>query len=335
MKSSPVSLLSVLSPEQGLPTRSSRGCLLLWGFVCLLLIPHLAGCRLWAPGKHWWHSTKASRELAIQGAVELDSGRVAAAEGLLRKAVAACPSDADAHGYLAQALWKRGEKTAALAVQEQACRLAPRSAPHHREAARMQLALGNIPASLKSAESAIDAAPDEAQSYITRAQVYRAQGELEKSLSDVHRALGLAPHDQETMWMAADLYRTMSRPHLAYAMLNEIAQTYPRDGLPARYWSERGLALSALRRHEEAVDSLRMAVRMGPPHADLLAELAKEELNLGRTLLAQRAIQEALAQDSKHPQSLALAAKIQAIEAEGAQARLQARGTDVLSPTRR
>ena len=278
--------------------------------VCAALALGTCGCRSLG-GKHWWHSTQASRQLAVKGAAELEQGRYTAAEDVLRKAVNACPEDPDAHGYLAQALWRKGVRTEALSHQEEACRLAPRNPAHLREASKMFLEQGDLASAIERSNLAIDAAPDDPQNYLIRAQVLRLQGEREKALADVHRALAISPHDPELMWIAVEVYRELSRPHMAYAMLSEIAQSYPRDGLPIRYWKERGLALAALRRGEEAAESFRMATRTGGTDPEVLSELAKVELALGRRAQAESAVQQALTAKPDHAASLALQAKMQ------------------------
>lgn len=271
--------------------------------VCLLVS---SGCRIWSAPRKWWHSTAVSRQLVQQGATELERGLPETAQASFAQAVQACPSDPDARAYLAQVLWQQGKHQEAMAHQAEACRLAPRDVAKLCRAAEMHLQMGEIDAAASNLEDALEAGPNLATPYKVRAKLWQQRGQSDLALADLQRALTWEPKDRELLQAVSDIYLAQSRPRLAHAALEELATTYPADGVPQKLLVQQGSVLSAMGRHDEAIHCLRLASRGATPSVELWCELARAELAAGHVQQAQAAAHEAQQLDPQHPVYLAL-----------------------------
>ncbi len=95
----------------------------------LLLAVLACGCRLPGGRGPVSQSLVSCRQLSQQGIAALERGQVQQAEGMLGKAVAACPIDPEARRYYAEALWRGGARQEAIAQLHEACKLASEDAP--------------------------------------------------------------------------------------------------------------------------------------------------------------------------------------------------------------
>ncbi len=91
------------APRAILPS-APRSCAAALAMVTMLA----GGCRIPGLGGPVSDSLANSRQLSQQGIAALDRGQQSEAERLLAKAVAACPTNAEARRDYAESLWQRG-----------------------------------------------------------------------------------------------------------------------------------------------------------------------------------------------------------------------------------
>ena len=282
------------------------------GFILALHLATVpAGCRL--PGRQGpiSHALVNSRQLSQQGVAAIERGRWDQAEPLLAKAVEECPFDPDARRHYAEVLWRAGQGRDAVSQLEEAIRLSPDDARLHVLLAEKQLAMGHAELARQTANHAIDLEPALADAWAVRGRVLRASGRLRQALADSHRALGLAPADQTIQFEIAELHYELNQPRRALAALQSLADTYPSGEEPQHVLYLQGLAHSALRRWDDAVESLSEASVRGRPSAEIFSELGRAELSAGRPREAAVAVREALLLDPDHVPSRALAEELQ------------------------
>jgi tetratricopeptide (TPR) repeat protein len=271
----------------------------------------LPGCRL--PG-HEGPAPKSlveCRRLSQQGVAALDRGRQPDAEALLAKAVAACPADAEARRHYAEALWRRGARTEAVAQLEESGRLAGDDAVVWSRLAEMYLANGQLDLAWKNAERAIDLDPRLPSAWAIRGGVFRSSSQPGEALTCYLRALGYAPKDRAILTEVAELYRQQNEPERSLQTLQCLADTYSPGEEPAQLEQFLGQTYLALGRYDDAVESFSLAVTRGKPTAEMLCQLGEAQLLAGNLTEAATTAERALALQPRNPQSLALLERIQ------------------------
>ncbi len=223
----------------------------------------------------------SSRQWSQQAAAAMENGHWQQAESLLQQAVQSNPEDSVARGRLAQALWQRGEKQAAIAQLEGARQLAPHDSELTLQAAGLYLEVGDFERARRAAEQVIDREPRSARGWILRGQAWQASGDPNRALADFQRGLQYAPNDRFALEQISGLYRTLHQPQRSLSSLQALAATYPPREEPAELFFAQGLAYQALGRHEDAADRLRLAAERGPPNADVWCALGEAELAAG------------------------------------------------------
>ncbi len=282
-----------------------------WMNVLLLSVPLVAGCRLPGHDGAVPQSLADCRRLSRQGMAALDRGQPQEAESLLAKAVAACPVDAEAHRYYAEALWRRGGRQEAIAQMEEAGRLAGEDAALWARLAEMYLAIGQPERARQNADRALDLDPKLPSAWAIRGGVTRAAGQPRQALADYLRAMGYAPHDRAILQDVAGLYRQLNEPHRALQTLQCLADTYSPGEEPGGVLYLLGDAYIALERYDDAVESLAAAVTREKPTAEMYCRLGEADLLAGHAVEAAAAAQQALALDPGHGPSRDLLGRIQ------------------------
>lgn len=280
-------------------------------FWCALaaVLP-LAGCRLPAAQGPVSRSLAASRQLAQQGATALDGGDWATAEDLFGRAVETCESDPNARRQYAETLWHRGRRAEAIAQLDEAIKLTPDDDTLLVRTAEMRMAAGDTAAGEQDAQLAIDLNPRSSSAWMLIGRINATAGRDREALAAFHRALSFAPENREAMLEVAECYRRLGHPERALVNLQTLADTYPPGEEPRQIVYLEGLALSALGRYDDAVDSLAQAAARGEPDAELLCALAQAEVQAGQAEPAWRDVQRALAANPQHTGSRHLAAQL-------------------------
>ncbi len=247
-----------------------------------------------------------SRQLSQRGAGAVDRNDWQGAEKLYADAVKTCPADIDARRQYAETLWHRGDTLNAIAQIDEANRLAPDDPNLYTRAGEMHLAANHIDEARHRVELALDLSPQSPSAWALRARVNFAAGQNEASLADAQRALSYQKGDPKLLLLTAEIYRKLNRPQRALSTLESLLDTYPPGEEPRQVLFLQGLALVALGRNQDAVESYLAATQKGEPDADLLYRLAEAQSLAGQKEEATQSVQQSLARDPKHAGSLAL-----------------------------
>jgi tetratricopeptide (TPR) repeat protein len=254
--------------------------------------------------------TASSRDLTRQSIAAMEAGQWQRAEELGKQAIAACPDDSDAHGYLAESLWHRGAIREARSHMADAVRLNPSDAALAVRAGEMDLAAGAPADGLRSAEQAIGLDPKLATAWALRGRAFAQLNQPDRAIADLQRAVELPPQSAEMLLDLAVLYQQRGEFASALAALHNLLDSFPAGQEPQIALMLEGQTLMALRRPHQAADSLRAASRRGPPSAEICYLLAQAESNAGHYAAAAAAAQQALAIDRSHTASRQLLAQL-------------------------
>jgi tetratricopeptide (TPR) repeat protein len=278
--------------------------------LCCTFVAAACGCRSLSHQGPVPRSVATSRQLSQQGINAMEKGDWKRAESLLVRALQAHPADVEARRNYAEALWHRGAKEAAVGQIEEARRVAADDTGLAVRAGEMYLAMGQVEKAQQAAGDALDLDPKSAPAWSLRGQIFERTGHPRQALADYQRALGYVPGDTDLLLKLAETYRQVGMPSRALAALQTVIDTYPPGEEPQNLLYLQGLALIALGRYNDAVESLTVANQRGSPTAELLYRLGEAHLLAGRTTDAQAALQQALALEPAHPASRALAQRM-------------------------
>ena len=262
-------------------------------------------------------SVATCRQLSAQGINALERGEVDRAESLLSQAVHTCPADVDARRYYAEALWRRGHRDRAVKQLEEAQRMTGEDQAIVIRSGEMYLELGRIVEARHEAQRAIELDPRSSAAWILRGKTFEAAGQGDVALASYQRALTYAPGNPQALLAIAEAHRGRGQPEQALAALQSLLETYQVSDEPQHVLYLQGLALAALGRHDDAVESYGLAVQRGKPNADLLYELAQAEYAAGRPGNAQAATHQALAVQPSHPGAQRLLNQLRVAQSPG------------------
>lgn len=267
----------------------------------------LAGCNGWP-----WRegavpdSVAMCRELSQQAIVSMEADRWQEAEGLLDRAVTACPIDPDARRYYAETLLQRGASADALSQLEEAIRLTPNDTLLVIRAGEICYQMGDYESARRWATEAINIDPSSADSWALSGSIYRAEENPRRALADFQRALGYRPEDPDLLAAVAEIYMSLGRPGRSLLHLQNLSETYVSGEVPPAVLARKADALTALGRYQEAATHYRMICEQVQPSADGYYRLAQAELRAGGVREAKIATEMALEVDPQHPLSVQL-----------------------------
>lgn len=252
-----------------------------------------SGCTLWSKARGPVPQDVADcRKLSQRAVGALHRGDVATAESLAQRAVQTNPQDAQAHQFYSEALWRSGQRDAAIAQAQEAQKLLPddplvtiRLGEQYQEQGRSQEAA-------ELASQAIDICPNCGSGWALRARARASLGQLNESLPDFQQALRFQPTDQKLLLEFAELHRRMNRPERALATLGSLRETYPAGEEPPQLLVLEADAFAALGRWPQSVRArTQLAQKMPTPENWQL--LAAAQQRAGQTTAAQSSMAEA------------------------------------------
>ena len=299
-----------VSPDRSPCFRGRRRSLLLAAFVCVSPSV-LGGCNGWP-----WRegpvpdSVATCRELSQQAIANMEANRWQDAEGLLNRAVAACPIDPDARRYYAETLSQRGASAEALAQLEEAIRLTPDDTLLVIRAGEICYQMEDYAAARRWAVEAINLDPSAADAWALSGYIYLAEENPRRALADFQRALGYRPEDPELLAAVAEVYLGLGRPGRALLHLQNLSETYLLGEVPPVVIARKADALTALGRYQEAAVHYRSICQEIDPSADGYYRLAQAELRAGEIQEARIATEMALQVDPQHPLSIKLLSQL-------------------------
>ncbi len=293
-------------------------------------------------------SLTASRKLSSEGNELLEQKQPEKAERKLVAAVKICPTDCDARRYYAETLWLRNARSEAVAQLEEACRLSPDSDLRVR-LAEMYLEMGHLAEAERNVDHVLGRNLNLAAAWRVRGRVLRSTGDrlvatgdrnqaravYLQALADLHRAAGYDPKDRQVIGETAAVYRSLGQLEIAeqnrrvgtggtaavdrslgwqqraLESMQSLLETYSPGEEPQQvlYWT--GLDYMALRRYDDAVASLTMALSRDRPTPEMYFSLGQAEYLSGRNRHAEAALQQALVIDPQHAPSRQLLGQIQ------------------------
>jgi putative PEP-CTERM system TPR-repeat lipoprotein len=206
--------------------------------------------------------------------LEEKTGRLAAAEAVLRKGAQSVADNPDTAVALARLQLSAGESEDALASATEALKTFPRNPALLDLAGNAQLALGEPGDALSTFKSLLDIAPDLPSGHIGAARAYLAQFRPDNpqwsAVNEATQAVSLAPDDASAKIVLARALALHGRVAQASDLIRELQRLKPRDAelleiaaIVAREQGNSGEAAAATARAE--------AVREGTAHRRLAA----------------------------------------------------------------
>jgi tetratricopeptide (TPR) repeat protein len=256
--------------------------------------------------------TIAARRLSRQGLEAMHAGQWDIAEGLFSDALDITRADDRAHWGLAESLWQRGERDAALEHMEQAVRLSASDPRLTRRLARMYLDLGRIAEAERQTLAALEADRESAEVWALRGDCLVHRGDHLSALAAYHRALAIQPDYPEVQLQAAELYRIQGRYDRLLATIDRLQDSLGTgDVCPVRGHLLRGIALRHLDRPLEAQHCFAEASRGAPLDPEPHLHLAELHLKMGDLAAARQSLAEATALAPTSEVAIALSQKLQ------------------------
>ena len=263
--------------------------------ICGVIYPlSLTGCRAISRyGES--RQTIAARRLSRQGLEAMHAGQWDMAENLFSSALDIRAADDRAHWGLAESLWQRGEREAALLHMEQAVRLSASDPRLVRRLARMYFDLGRIEEAERETMVALEADRESAEVWALKGDCLRSRGDQTAALAAYHRAMALQPDYPDVQIQAAELYRIQGRYDRLLATIDRLQESLDVDEpCPIRGHVLRGIALRQLDRPAEAQQCFAEANREAPMDPEPLINLAELHLASGDVESARMAVDQAM-----------------------------------------
>lgn len=240
----------------------------------------------------------AARRLSRQGLKAMHDGKWEIAETLFTNALDVSKVDDRAHWGLAESLWKRGERTAAIAHMEHAVRLSAGDPKLIQRLGRMYLDVGRLEDADRQSLAALEVERNSATVWALRGDCLSARGNRVKALAAYHRALALQPDFPTAQLEAADIYRQQGRYDRLLATLDRLQDGVSQKEIPARADMLRGIAMRELGHPGEARRCFVRAATKDPDDANAYLQLASLSLDEGDLAAAQQSLVQAMEIDS-------------------------------------
>jgi Flp pilus assembly protein TadD len=260
----------------------------------------LVGCRL--PGREGPVSKAlaSSRQLSHRGLNALERGDARTAQELLGRAVETCPADPEAREHYAEALWRAGQREAAIAQVDAALKINADDGHLHARAGQMRLAIDDVDGASREAETALRLDNRSPEAWRLRAQIALRRGRPRQALADLHRAASYEPQDRDLLLDIAETYRQLGQPQQALVTLQDLSDKYPLGDEPQQVLYLQGLAQAALGRSTDAAESFTLALGRGVPTAELYFRLAEAQAAAGQADAARASLASALQLEPAH-----------------------------------
>ncbi|NND97798.1 MAG: tetratricopeptide repeat protein [Pirellulaceae bacterium] len=239
----------------------------------------------------------AARRLSRQGLQAMHDGKWGIAENLFTNALDVSSSDDRAHRGLAESLWQRGEREAAIKHMENAVRLSASDPKLVQRLGRMYFEVGRLHEAHQQSVSLLESERNSAEVWALRGDCLNAQGNYDEALPAYHRALALRPDYPEVQMQAAEIYRIQGRYDRLLATLDRLQEGLGGIEIPARADMLRGIAMRQLGQHQEARRCFARAATKNPNDADPHLQIASLCLDKGDVQSARDSVEVAIQLD--------------------------------------
>ncbi len=241
----------------------------------------------------------------------MHAGQWDVAEGLFASALDLTAADDRAHWGLAESLWQRGEREAALKHMEAAVRLSASDPLLMRRLARMYLDLGRVEDADRQSLAALEADRQSAEVWALRGDCLVQRGDHAAALAAYHRALALQPDYPDVQLQAAELYRLQGRYDRLLATIDRLKDTIGNDGVcPSRAHMLRGIALQEFQRHSDAQRCFEEAIQGDPSDPEPYLYLAALHLEQGDVDAARQPLESAIKLSPHSRQAIEMAEQV-------------------------
>jgi tetratricopeptide (TPR) repeat protein len=193
------------------------------------------------------------------------SGKLAEAESLCRRLLAAAPGHARALHLLGTIALQSGRPAVAVAPLTRALAQRPNDAAIHNLLGTVYLQLGRHADAVASLETALRLEPDLAEAHCVLGAALAGLGRGEAAVAAFRAALERNPDMAQAHYNLAGLFADWKRRAEAVGHYREVLRLEPRNAV-AHY--KIGQALLADGAHGEAVDHFRAAYRLEPSYAE-------------------------------------------------------------------
>jgi len=207
------------------------------------------------------------------------NGRMAEAENLGRKLVAALPDSPIALNVLGLLVRARGDQGEAETLMRRAIAAAPREAALHNNLGNILLDRDDPAGAEQAYRKAVGLKSDYPEACYNLGIALRALNRTDEALAAQRRAASLRPGYAQALVQVGALLSEQGRALEALAPLEEAVKAQP-DFYDAHYY--RGTALMDLERFEEAIPSLQRAVDIAPGRHEARYAVAKAFAHVGR-----------------------------------------------------
>lgn len=245
---------------------------------------------------------EAGQPLALHllGVLKLASRRAHEAVGLLRRAEAARPGNADTRLALADACAAVGATAEAIGRYRALLDERPGHPATLTNYANALRDAGDHSGAVEVCRRAVSLAPAMIQAHITLGSALLAAGEVDAAVAAYRAAISLCSDSARAHAGCAAALLRAGDSEAALAAAVRAIEVAP--GL-AEAWFVRGAALRALRRFEAAIDALSRAVEIEPGHARAHLALGNAHLDLDRLACGVHHLRTAIALDPKLPEA--------------------------------
>jgi putative PEP-CTERM system TPR-repeat lipoprotein len=202
--------------------------------------------------------------------VEMANGQTASAITTLKQLVAKVPNNPEYRHQLGQALYKSGDKTAALAEWRNATKDAPDYLPAY--LAQVQVALGDkkYDEALKLADTMKAKVPKSPVGYQVEGDVELAQKQYKKAAATYEKAYQLEPNGGA----ARGLYQALNEQGDAKGAQEALVRWTQVNGKDVESWMILGMGYQNTGKSKEAIDAYEKAYALAPDNPVIQNNLA-------------------------------------------------------------
>jgi predicted O-linked N-acetylglucosamine transferase (SPINDLY family) len=199
------------------------------------------------------------------------SGQPEAAEGVLYTALAQNPECAPLYYQLARLAVRRNAWEVAAEAVAKACHYAPEMAEAWNLSGVIWRRLQRFPQAEAAFRRCLQQAPQTTAALLNLAGLMGECGDWSQSAHWAKQALAIEGQSLQAWGLLADAQRGLSEFQIACASYDRILSEDPTALLA---WNGKGLALTALGRHHQAVECFQAAAALAPDNADICANVA-------------------------------------------------------------
>ena len=192
------------------------------------------------------------------------------------KAIELNPKYADAYHFRASSYKAQVKYKLALVDYTMAIELAPKDSKHYLARADINQKMSKGTEAEADFTKAIELSPKNYMAFFFRGNFYDRQKKLDLALKDFSKVIELNPRVDRAFLRRADIYKRQKKHALQVADLDKVLALKPK--LVHTHY-DKGIALMALGKREEAIKSFNTVVKLSP--RSKLAQQAMERIDAG------------------------------------------------------